>query len=151
MKTIKKHLFSTRDLLEKLLNAENMKMFFKRYEIPKERVSFHEYINSICAEKGLEIYQVIEEAGIDPEYGRQIYRGIRKPSRDKTIQLAIGMRMGYDETQKLLRAARKDELYPYVQRDAAVIFAINNALNYRKTQEKLKELSLPVLGQDKKL
>ena len=56
--------------------------------------------------------QVIERSQIERTYGHQLFNGTRRPSRDKVLQLALGLGLSVDETQRLLRAAGKSPLYP---------------------------------------
>jgi transcriptional regulator with XRE-family HTH domain len=107
------------------------------------------YINSLCVDKGVSAARVIEKSGLDRMYGHQLFNGLRKkPSRDKIIQLAIGFEMDYEETQELLKTARKSALYPRIQRDSVIIFALKNGLSIDDVQSALEELALSPLGKD---
>jgi hypothetical protein len=90
----------------------------------------------------------IYKSGIAHTYGHQLFNGLRKPSRDKVIQIAFGFEMNYEEIQELLQAARKSLLYPKIERDAVIIFAIHKGLSVAETQKMLNELNLPVLGKE---
>jgi transcriptional regulator with XRE-family HTH domain len=79
-------------------------------------VPFHAYINRLCAEKDVLPAYIIKKSGIERTFGHQIFNGKRNPSRDKIILLAFGFDMDYDETQALLKSARKSALYPKIER-----------------------------------
>lgn len=111
--------------------------------------SFAEYITMLGRERGVSHSQVIRDAQIDRVYGQQIFSGVRKPSRDKVIQLAFGFSLTLDETQKLLQIGGKSRLYPKIKRDAAIIFGLNNGFDLQKMQELLYEAALPLLGEQK--
>jgi hypothetical protein len=55
------------------------------------------------------------------------------------------MRLDVNETQRLLRIAKKGELYPRVQRDAAIIFCIQNRYSLIDTNELLESLGEAIL------
>ncbi len=107
---------------------------------------FSEYISLLSREKEMAPIQVIKNAQIDRVYGHQLFSGVRKPSRDKVLQLAFGFGLSLEETQKLLRMADKSSLYPKIKRDAAVIFGLNNRMQISEVQEFLYALDLPGIG-----
>jgi len=110
---------------------------------------FHEYITKLSTDKDVSREKVIKKADISKTYGYQIFRGERKPSRDRVIQLAFGFELSYDDTQELLNIARKTVLYPKITRDAVIIHALNHGYDIASVQEALYELSIPILGEDR--
>lgn len=58
-------------------------------------------------------------------YAYQILSGIRTPSRDKLIQLALGMNLELEEVQSVLKYSGNAPLYAHNRRDSIIIFAIN--------------------------
>lgn len=111
------------------------------------RQSFSEYILALSNERGIAPAQAVRNAQIDRVYGHQLFSGIRKPSRDKVIQLAFGFTLTLDETQKLLQMADKSRLYPKIKRDAAIIYGLNNLMSLQELQELLYSINVPVLGE----
>lgn len=69
---------------------------------------------------------VFYRAQLDRVYGYQIVSGIRKGSRDKLIQLAMGMGMNIDLTCELLERAGYAALRPYKTRDAYIAYCISH-------------------------
>jgi len=139
---------STSTLLQRLFKTSNISGFIKRYGGQMKKIPFKTYLNNLCVEKSAVAEHVIKKSGIERTYGHQIFNGTRRPSRDKVIQLAMGFELNYAEAQELLRAARKSPLYPKVERDAVVIYALNKGLSEANVQVTLKELSLPLLGKE---
>ena len=90
--------------------------------------------------------RVIEQSQIERTYGHQLFNGTRRPSRDKVLQLAIGMGLNVEETQKLLRAAGKSPLYPRLRRDAVILFGIRKSFSIIDVQEALAKYRLTTLG-----
>jgi hypothetical protein len=139
---------STGTMLERLFKTSNITRFIKSYDDGMKQPPFHIHITKLCEEKGAVRERVILKSGIARTYGYQFFGGARKPSRDKTIQLAFGFEMHYEETQALLKAARKSPLNPKIERDAVVIFALTKKYSVVETQIILGELELPLLGKE---
>jgi transcriptional regulator with XRE-family HTH domain len=137
-------------ILQNLFKAADVRVFLKRNKENMKHTPFHEYIHQLCTEKKLIPSQVVKDSGIARTYGQQLFNGTRKPSRDKVILLAFGFGMDYDETQNLLKAARKSPLYAKFERDAAIIYALKKRISIDDTQIMLEELELPLLGKEDK-
>jgi hypothetical protein len=139
---------STSALLRKLFNTPDIEEFMENNSHELIVPSFHSYISSICKTNRMVPEQVIKHAAIERTYGHQLFNGTRKPSRDKVIQLAFGLGLDLDSTQKLLQIAQKSPLYPKIKRDAAILFCINNHLDILETQSVLLSLGLTLLGDE---
>jgi transcriptional regulator with XRE-family HTH domain len=101
----------------------------------------------LCLEKNEKIEHVIKRAGIERTYGYQLFNGTRNPSRDKVIQIALGLGLDVDETQKLLQVAKKSPLYVKIKRDAAIIYCIVHKMDFAKTQDMLMKIDESILSQ----
>ena len=140
---------STITLLKKLFNSPDLEIFIESNESELVIPPFHTFISSICEEKGEIPEHVIKRSAIDRTYGHQLFNGTRKPSRDKVIQLAIGLELDFSETQKLLQVGQKSILYPKIKRDAAIIHCIKNKKEINETQAVLETLGLtPLSGEN---
>jgi len=141
---------TTSKLLNQLIKTASLDRFFRRLDDTGSNIpSFHDYINNVCADKGVPQEHIIKRADIDRTYGHQLFRGTRTPSRDKVIQLAFGFEMGYEEAQKLLSVARKSALHPKVKRDAVIIYALERNLALDDVQATLFDLGVKLLGKDR--
>jgi len=138
---------STDSLMKRLFRTKNLSSFLQQHEKQLETADFCTQLRMLCDERGLVPERVILSAQIDRTYGHQLFNGTRKPSRDKVIQLAFGMGLNIDETQKLLRAAGKSPLYPRLKRDAVILFSLKNGFNAMRTQELLSTYGLTLLGE----
>ena len=140
---------STITLLKKLFNSPDLEIFIESNESELVIPPFHAFISSICEEKSEIPEHVIKRSAIDRTYGHQLFNGTRKPSRDKVIQLAIGLELDFSETQKLLQVGQKSILYPKIKRDAAIIHCIKNKKEINETQAVLEALGLtPLSGEN---
>lgn len=77
---------------------------------------------------------------ISKSYGYQILRGERTPGRDILLRTALVVHLSLKETQRLLAVGGCGALYPRVRRDAAVIFALNQKMTLRETEELISSL-----------
>lgn len=137
---------STTDLLRGLAKTNNLERFIERNTLDMNLPDLQEYLAQLCVEKNLKIAHVIERAGIHRSFGYQIFRGERHPSRDRIILLCFGFDLDVTQAQQLLDVARKSRLYPRIQRDAAVIYALIHKLPLIELQLMLEELGLTQLG-----
>ncbi|MEN6436339.1 MAG: hypothetical protein ABFD58_11040 [Anaerolineaceae bacterium] len=136
----------TSSLLRRLFNTSDLEEFMANNAGDMEIPPFHVYITDLCRSQGWIPEQIIKLSAIERSYGHQLFNGTRKPSRDKVIQLAFGLGLDLDSTQKLLQIAQKNPLYPKIKRDAAIIFCINNQKDILETQSVLLNLGLTLLG-----
>jgi len=136
----------TSTLFHKLIDTPDLPAFIQNNAGEMELPSFHAYITELCMQTGQVPEQVIKQAGIERTYGHQLFNGTRKPSRDKVLQLAFGLKLDIDGAQKLLQLAEKSALYPRIKRDAAVLFSLSHHLEIMETQSLLESLDLTLLG-----
>lgn len=125
----------TEELLNELLSSSDPNSFLSSAN-PSRR-SLAEYLQQLLNEKGLERSKVVREAGLNDTFGYQIFKGTRKASRDKVLQLAFAMHLGLRETDRLLQAAGANELYCKNRRDAIIIFAAQKGYTLQKANEEL--------------
>lgn len=137
---------TTSVLLRRLFQASSFDCFLRENGAGVKLPPFHTYLTALCESRGEVREHVIKRADIERTYGHQLFRGIRLPSRDKVIQLAFGFRLTAEEGQTLLKAARKRELYPKIQRDAALLYGLSHRLTVTETQDLLGQLGLTLLG-----
>lgn len=136
----------TGELLEEIMQEKLFERFVERNEKQLVTKEFTDYLNELCRKKELIPEHVIKEAQIDRTYGHQLFNGTRRPSRDKVIQLAFAFGLSVDETQEFLRVAGRNELYPRIKRDAALIFGLSKHMNMQEMQEMLDSLDISILG-----
>ena len=137
---------TTSGLLSRLFKTRNIGSFVNRFQGEMDVPAFGDYIAQLCAKKNIKSSEAVRNADIERTYGSQLFRGTRKPSRDKAIQLCFGMDLTVDEAQELLKVAGKSALYPKIKRDAVVLFCLLKHMDIHKAQEILDDLELPLLG-----
>ena len=125
----------TEELLDELLSSPDPSGYLSRTNVSSRSLS--EYLQQLLDEKGLERSKVVHEAGLNDTFGYQIFKGTRKASRNKVLQLAFAMRLNLRETDRLLQAAGVNELYCKDRRDAIIIFAVQKGYSLQKADEEL--------------
>ncbi len=125
----------TEELLSELLSSPDPERFIEQNGFVERSLS--EYLQQLIVEKGLKQSTVVRDAGLNNTFGYQIFKGTRKASRNKLLQIAFAMGLSLRETDRLLRAAGVNELYCKNRRDAIIIFSVKNGYSLQKTEEEL--------------
>lgn len=136
---------STEFLNEKLLRSSDVKEFFKANKDHIQSESFGVALGKLIDQKGMKNSDLFESANISPSTGYHILNGRRFPSRDKVLQLTIGLSLNLYDTNRMLKLSKHGELYVKDMRDAIIIFSINNQLNLIEINEILYEEDLKIL------
>lgn len=137
---------NTNSLMKRLFKAADLDAYLEENESNLHSPDFYTLLKQACEKRDMLPAQVIERSQIERTYGHQLFNGTRRPSRDKVIQLAIGLGLSVDETQRLLRAAGKSQLYPRLKRDAVILYALQKKLPILTVQENLTKYGLTLLG-----
>lgn len=111
-------------LNDEIKQTSNIDSFLKRNQKFMVKQSLREHLDSLLMQKNLTIAEVARGSQIDRSYVYQIFSGDKKPSRDKLIAIAFGMRLSADETQQMLKLSGNRELYVRDERDALILFAL---------------------------
>lgn len=107
---------------------------------------FEDYVAQLCQSRGETREHVIRRSGINRTYGHQLFNGIRRPSRDKVIQLAFGFGLNVGEAQQLLKAAQASPLTPRIKRDAVILYCLMHQLCVGEAQKLLAGFDMTALG-----
>jgi len=137
---------TTRTMQRRLFAAPDFDTFVKDNGPLEEPPQLNRYLTNLCQQHGLTVSESIRRSGVDRTYGYQLFNGTRQPSRDKLLQLAFGLGLTVEETQQMLKTARKPLLYPLILRDAAILRCLNDRQTWMETQELLSRLELTLLG-----
>ena len=128
---------STEELLNELQKAEDFFEFAKENEQELETVLLPEQLEQFLVKYQKPKKDVIKDAGLDITYGYQIFDGRKKPSRDKLLQLAFGFPLTIEETNLLLRAGGKSDLYVRCKRDTVCMYCLQQGMMIDECNELL--------------
>lgn len=135
----------TKDLFQLLSESKHMDEFLQKNEDELLVINLHTHLYKLLEEAGFTIPLIVEQACISKSLAYQIFNGQRAPNRNVLIRISIVLRLELEETQRLLRIAKKGELYPRIQRDAAIIFCIQHGLTLSDANELLEDLNEAIL------
>lgn len=134
----------TKELLNRLVNETDINAFFSENEGEFIVLDFKTFINDVLAQKDLKLADVVRRSG-QGEYVYKVFNGVRKPSRNIVIGIAIGMRLTLNETQFLLRLSKQAALDPRDKRDSVLIFGIKSGYDFEEMTSLLKEMNQELL------
>ncbi len=117
----------TTDLEEELRRAEDFNEGMIENNAPPE---LHILLNKYIDEKALSKAEVIRKLNIDRNYGYQILKGSRIPTRNCLLQLSLMLELNESQISDLLRLAGKSPLYVRNVVDARVFYAVNHHMEY---------------------
>ena len=98
------------------------------------------YLNSLLHRHGLTVQDVVVACNLDRSYGYQLFNGTRRPSRELLLRLALLLKLGEEEAQRLLKIAGRQPLYARNRRDAAVLYALTHGLSAEDVGELLDSM-----------
>ncbi|MDO5111233.1 MAG: helix-turn-helix transcriptional regulator [Clostridia bacterium] len=140
---------TTGALLNRIFASRDFSCFVRENRDALHVASFQERVAAHLQRTGMTKEQLIAKSGVERVYGYQLLSGVRAPGRDKVVQLCIGLGLDVEESQHMLSSAQKPALYPRIERDAALLFAISNHYDIFQTQELLHERGATLLGERK--
>ncbi len=111
--------------LKKIKNTKDKETFIRENTVSAYD-SFAAYYNDYTIRNQLDTAELIRNSNISSNYFYNIINGDRKPGRDKVLALCIGAGMNYSETNRALKLAGSNELYPKNERDVRIAIFINN-------------------------
>ena len=130
---------------ENLLNAADFEDFLAANQENMLTLTLSEYLSQQLYQKDIRVADVIRDSGLTKSYVHQIFNGEKKPSRDKLIAIAFGLRLNAEETQRMLKLGGCSELYPRTEWDALILFAILHGKNISDTDDDLYERGFDTL------
>lgn len=137
---------STEELNHQIEEATNIEDFLNLNREYMLSGSLSEHLSALLVEKNITKADVVRGSLLDRAYVYQIFSGERRPSRDKLLALAFGLRLTRDETQKLMKLSGYRELYARDERDAVILYALKNQKSIMDTNELLDANKMAVLG-----
>ena len=119
--------------LERILREE--KDFDEQLILSNKCPDIHILINKYIAEKNASHADIIRKLNVERCYGYQLLNGKRVPTRVQLVKISLLLKLTFDETQRLLRAAGKEVLYARSLTDAKIIHAIEHDLSFDEACE----------------
>lgn len=90
----------------------------------------HVVLNKYIDDKKITKADIIRKLNIDRNYGYQILKGARIPTRNCLLQLSLILGLDVEQISYLLQLAGKTPLYVRNIVDARVFYAVNHRMEY---------------------
>ncbi len=137
---------NTTNLMDELITSNHLAKYLAKYNFGDSAyLSFPEYFDKIVKEKNIKKAILIRKVNMTRSYAYEVFNGVKRPSREKTILLAFGLDLDYKGTQKLLLSAKHNPLHPKDKRDSIIIYAKYNGHSLLETNMLLDEFNEPIL------
>lgn len=108
-----------------------------------------DHLNMLLMQKGVTRADVVRNSLLHRTYIYQIFSGKKTASRDKLIAIAFGLHLSVEETQTMLKLSGNRILYAKDERDAILLFALNQHKTIMEANELLFNHHLDVLDTSK--
>lgn len=116
--------------LEKKLREEDR--FDESTVLENKAPNIHILLNKYIVEKDIPHTDIIRALDVERSYGYQILNGKRTPTRIQLIKICLFLKLDLDQTQHLLKTAKRGVLYPRDMTDAKIIYSVEHNLDYDK-------------------
>ncbi len=130
---------NTEDLIHEIAECTDITHYLTENAEEFLDTPLHFYLKQLLVETGYKVSQ-ITELSCKGEYIYQVFRGIKNPSRDVILSIALAMQLTCPKANQLLRVARMSSLDARNRRDSVVLFALNRKLSVPDTNDILYEL-----------
>ncbi len=135
----------TDDLKQELMETPDLDAFLEKNGSSFSEQSIKDLLQDLFAKSGLTKAELARRSGVSEVYLYQLFSGIRRPSRDRLIALAISMNVSLEEMQELLRHGGFAELYARDKRDAILIFGISHQMTLHEMNDLLFDKGVETL------
>lgn len=130
---------------DNIKKATTFKDFLAKNQGNMLTMTLSDYLMQLLKQKKLKRARVIQDSGLEKAYVYQIFKGEKRPSRDKLIALAFGLHLNIEETQRMLKLGGCSELYARTKRDALILFCIFRKKSIYDTDAALYKWGLTTL------
>ena len=117
----------TEDLMNEIVESKDISQYLNANPNEFINTPLHAYLRELLQHTQLKVSQVAD-ASYKGEYIYKVFRGIKNPSRNVLLSIALAMRLGLDKTRTLLRIAQVASLDARNRRDSIIIFALNRGM-----------------------
>ena len=129
----------TEDLIHEITTSTDIAQYLTKNREELLDLPLHLYLKQLLSETDYKISQIADRS-CKGEYIYQVFRGIKNPSRDVVLCIALALPLACPDTGQLLRIARMPALDARNRRDSVILFALNRKLSVPETNDILYEL-----------
>ncbi len=129
---------NTQELM-KLLRHEQAEETLAQYPFEKSGTPmFCTQLSAHLERAGMTLSALGEATLLSRSFVYQVGSGMRVPSRDIVLRIALVLELDVEQTQHLLATARRGALYPRIHRDAILVYCLERRLGLMKAEDMLK-------------
>lgn len=115
---------NTDSLQQALMESPNLEQFLSENQENFRGGGVSERLNALFQKCRLSKASLAKLSGMSEVYLHQVFSGRRNPSRNRLLCLCLGMGVGLEETQALLKLSGYAQLYPKDRRDAIILYGV---------------------------
>ena len=130
----------TEDLINEIVEGKDVAEYLESNKEEFLDIPLFTYLKELLDKKGMRVAHVAD-ASNKGEYIYQVFRGIKTPSRDVVLCIALAMKLDLTGTQYLLRIARMPYLDARNRRDSILIFGISRGISVVDVNDILHEFN----------
>ena len=108
-------------------------------------INLIDFWGKMIKKSGLTNGNIINRSNYSYYYFYEVINGKKIPSRDKIVSLILAMHLELEDCQTALRYCGKSALYPKLERDSVLIYAISHCFSLQETNELLDKEGLQLL------
>ena len=137
----------TAEIIKELQLSPDFRSFYQENREHMVDQTLAQLLEQLLQETGISKAKAIKNAEMSEVYGYHIFAGSRIPERGKVLALAIGMGLGLEKIQNLLKAAGYSVLYVKRPFDSVVLYGIFKKMSVAQINELLYDYGMETLGQ----
>ena len=137
----------TAELIAQLQLSADFRSFYQENKEFMTDKTLAQLLEQLLQETGMSKAKAIKNAEMSEVYGYHIFSGSRIPERGKVLALAIGMGLGIEKIQQLLKTAGYSALYVKRPFDSVVLYGIFHKMSVAQINELLYDYGMETLGQ----
>lgn len=131
---------STDELLRIIEGSSDLKDVMAQIGGNLSEKTFSQRLRELMDARGVDPVWLTEHSLMSRAFVYQLCSGKRGPGRDIVLRLALLLKAGVPETQRMLCSAGRGALYPRVRRDAVILYALKEGMNFLDADDILLEL-----------
>lgn len=126
--------YTTQNMLQMLSQPEGIDQLDSDHALRSSEELFTQQLRRHLRVHGVSSAELGARSSLSRSFVYQILGGDRIPGRDVIVRMAFILSLTVEETQSLLRAARRGQLYPRIRRDALLIHALNQRMTLEQAE-----------------
>ena len=124
-------------LLHGIQNASTVTEALRFVEQQGRITPLRDLLGRTMAAENLSPQELANRIDVERSTLYRLLSGERLTTRNVLLRIAITLTLSLEETQALLRAGQRAELYAPVRRDAIILFCISHGLTLAQTEDML--------------